>query len=68
MPETRRQYVLRKKTGLVEIVKTKPHNPIFASLGNGISDDENSEVVATVNYMPLNTISDSKLFDSSDED
>ena len=27
---------------------TKPQNPIFAALNNGMFDDENSEVVATV--------------------
>ena len=43
-------------------------NPIFVALDNGMSDDENSEVVATVNDIPLNSISDSEFSDSSDED
>ena len=47
---------------------TKPRNPIFAALDNEITDDEHSEVVATVNDIPLNTISDSEFSDSSNED
>ena len=42
---------------------TKPRNAIFAALDNGMSDDENSEVVATVNDIPLNRISDSEFSD-----
>ena len=48
--------------------RTWQSNPIFAALDNGMSDYENSEVVATVNDIPLNTISNSEFSDSSDED
>ena len=47
---------------------TKPRNPIFAALDNGMPDDENYEVVETVKDIPLKTISDSEFSDSSDED
>ena len=47
---------------------TKPHNPVFAALDNGMSDDENSEVIAAANDKPLNTISNSEFPDSSDQD
>ena len=55
-------------TPKIENRKQQPHNPIFAALDNGMSDDENSEVIATVNDKPLNTISNSEFPDSSDQD